>query len=189
VILAGGLGRRMGGIDKGLVSFHGRPLVAHVIERIAPQVDALMISANRSLESYQSFGYSVISDALPDFPGPLAGVLTALKSCSSELLLTVPCDTPLLPTDLVPRLLAALEAQGADIAIPHDGEQLQAAIMLMRASVKEDLQAYLLAGERRVQTWLDGHRTISVDYSDQRDAFVNLNTLPELHSLEQSRGH
>lgn len=179
----------MGGSDKGLLPFHQRPLIAHVIERIAPQVNEIYISANRSLPQYQSFGYPVLTDSLPDFPGPLAGVLTATEQCTCEYLLIVPCDTPLLPADLVQRLYSALIAQNADLAIPYDGKQLQAAIMLMRTSLKNDLKAYLLAGERRVQNWLERHRAVHVDFSDEQVAFVNLNTLVELQTLEQDRGH
>lgn len=189
VILAGGEGRRMGGIDKGLLPFRGKPLVEHVIERIAPQCGRLLISANRSAEQYGVYGYPVIADTLPDFPGPLAGVLAALEASDSELLLTTPCDTPLLPADLVERLAASLTAHDADIAVPFDGERIHAAIMLMRGTLAEDLRAYLAAGERKVQLWLKRHRTVQADFSDEAGAFVNLNTLVELTRLEQHREH
>lgn len=189
VILAGGEGRRMGGIDKGLVLFRGKPLVEHVIERLAPQTGKLLISANRSEQQYDNYGYPVIADTLPDFPGPLAGILTALERIDDELLLSVPCDTPQLPDDLVQRLVKALADSGADIAIPFDGERLHAAIMLMRRSVAPDLRTYLLSGERKVQLWLKRHHTVQVDFSDQPRAFANLNTLDELKHLEQHGGH
>lgn len=189
VILAGGQGSRMGGIDKGLVTFRGKPLIEHVIERIAPQTGTLLISANRSHERYAKFGYPIIADTLPDFPGPLAGILAALEITESALLLAVPCDTPLLPADLVQRLADALERSGADIAIPSDGERLHAAVMLMHRSVITDLRDYLLAGERKVQLWLQRHRTVHIDFSDNPGAFANLNTLGELRRLELHNGH
>jgi len=189
VILAGGEGRRMGGIDKGLVLFHGKPLVEHVIEHLAPQTGKLLISANRSEQQYGNYGYPVIADTLPEFPGPLAGILAALELIDDELLLSVPCDTPQLPDDLVQRLVKALADSGADIAIPFDGKRLHAAIMLMRRSVAPDLRTYLLSGERKVQLWLKRHLTVQVDYSDQPRAFANLNTLEELKHLEQHGGH
>lgn len=189
VILAGGEGRRMGGIDKGLVPFKGKPLVEHVLARIAPQCDTVLISANRSQEYYGEYGYPVLADTLPDFPGPLAGILTALETIDSGLLLAVPCDTPLLPADLVERLADALDAQQADIAIPFDGARVHAAILLMRRSVAADLRDYLLSGERKVQLWLKRQRTVQADFSDEAAAFANLNTLAELNQLEQQGDH
>lgn len=189
VILAGGEGRRMGGQDKGLVPFRGRPLIAHVIERLHPQVTTLLISANRSAQRYREFGYPVVADTLPDFPGPLAGILAALEQSRSELLLAVPCDTPLLPADLVARLATALAAQRAEIAIPIAGGQLHAAFLLMRREVMDDLRDYLSDGERKVQLWLARHRTVHVDFSDAAAAFTNLNTVEELQALEQPCDH
>lgn len=179
----------MGGIDKGLVQFRGKPLVEHVIARIAPQADKLLISANRSEQRYKSYGYPVIADTLPDFPGPLAGILAALEVIDTELLLVVPCDTPLLPDNLVRRLENALRENNADIAIPFDGVRIHAAIMLMRRPVVSDLRSYLVSGERKVQLWLKRHRTVQADFSDNPGAFANLNTLNELTHLEQQGGH
>lgn len=189
VILAGGAGRRMGGVDKGLVMFRGKPLVEHVIARIAPQTGKLLLSANRSEQHYEKYGYPLIADTLPDFPGPLAGILAALEVIDTELLLAVPCDTPFLPNDLVQRLEKALADNNADIAIPFDGERVHAAIMLMRRSLAGDLREYLLSGDRKVQLWLKRHKTVQADFSDQAAAFANLNTLDELAHLEQHGGH
>ena len=189
VILAGGQGSRMGGSDKGLVMFRGKPLVQHVIERIAPQTRKIVISANRSRERYEEFGYPVIADTLPDFPGPLAGILAALESIDSDILLAVPCDTPLLPDDLVQRLLKALTKNSADIAIPFDGERVQPAVMLMRRCVAADLRDYLISGERKVQWWLKRHHTVQADFSGEAAAFANLNTLADLALLEQHSAH
>ncbi len=179
----------MGGSDKGLVMFRGKPLVEHVIERIAPQTGKVVISANRSRERYEEFGYPVIADSLPDFPGPLAGILAALEIIDTDLLLAVPCDTPLLPSDLVLRLTKALTENNADIAIPFDGERSQPAIMLMQRSVATDLRDYLISGERKVQWWLKHHHTAQADFSGEAAAFANLNTLEELVQLEQHGGH
>jgi molybdopterin-guanine dinucleotide biosynthesis protein A len=189
VILAGGAGRRMGGVDKGLVIFRGKPLVEHVIARIAHQAGKLLISANRSEHHYEKYGYPLVADTLPDFPGPLAGILAALEVIDTDLLLAVPCDTPVLPGDLVQRLRQALTDNNADIAIPFDGVRAQAAIMLLRRSLASDLHDYLLSGERKVQLWLKRHKTAHADFSDQPGAFANLNTLDELTHLEQHGGH
>lgn len=179
----------MGGVDKGLVLFQGKPLIEHVIARLAPQTGKLLISANRSEQHYGKYGYPVLADTLPDFPGPLAGILAALEVVDTELLLAVPCDTPSLPGDLVQRLGNALAENSADIAIPFDGERVHAAIMLMRRSLAGDLRHYLLAGERKVQLWLKRHKTAQADFSDNPGAFANLNTLAELIRLEQCSGH
>lgn len=179
----------MGGIDKGLIPFRGQPLVEHVIARIAPQTGKLLISANRSEANYGKYGYPVIADTLPDYPGPLAGILAALQVIDTDLLLAVPCDTPLLPGDLVQRLAKALADNNADMAVPFDGTRVHAAVMLIHRSLASDLRDYLLSGERKVQLWLKRHRTVQVDFSGQANAFVNLNTPDELTSLEQHCGH
>ena len=167
----------MGGIDKGLLVFEGKPLINHLIERIAPQVDQLAISANRNLERYRSFGYPVANDELSDFQGPLAGIVAAGKTATSELLLVVPCDTPKLPAKLCNNLLAALDGQGADIAIAHDGERSQQLCMLLKRDLLGDMERYLVQGERRVISWVESHHWIEVDFSSDRKAFSNINQL------------
>lgn len=175
LVLAGGQGSRMGGRDKGLVAWHGRPLVDHVIERIAPQVDELLISANRNLDDYGRRGYRVIADALPGFPGPLAGVLAGLQAASHEWVLTVPCDMPQLPGDLAARLLAA--AQGSLIAVAEDEARVHPAVMLVRTELSGRLAGYLNGGRRSVRGFQE-----SVGFATARfatEAMRNINRLEE----------
>jgi molybdenum cofactor guanylyltransferase len=185
VILAGGRARRMDGADKALLPLAGRPLLAHVIRALRPQVDAIVINSNRPAAQYAQFGLPVIADTLPEQPGPLAGLLSGLQACPGKLVLTVPCDTPCLPADLVARMYAALDTAQADICSVSDGEHLHAAIMLARRSITPALQSYLVAGQRKVQDWLRAQRLAVADFSDQPEAFCNINTPQELHQLEQ----
>lgn len=183
VILAGGLARRMEGRDKGLLPLHGRPLVAHVIERLAPQVDTLLVNANRNREAYAAFGHPVIADVMPGHAGPLAGLHAALLACRTPLLATVPCDAPQLPTDLVARLHAALAASSAPAAAASAAGRLQPAFMLCRREVVAELEAYLAAGDRKIHAWLTGIGALAVPFPDAT-AFVNLNTPSEIAQLE-----
>lgn len=183
LILAGGLARRMHGNDKGLVALAGRPLVAHVIERFAPQVGPLLISANRNREDYAAFGHPVIADALPDYAGPLAGLHAALLACRTPLLATVPCDAPRLPEDLVARLRAELRTGAAPAAVAFAGERLQPTFMLCRREIFGELERYLGGGGRRIHTWLEGIGAVAVPFPDS-NAFINVNTPSELAELE-----
>lgn len=175
LILAGGEGRRMGGRDKGLVEYKGRPLIDHVIQRLAPQVDELLISANRNLGNYGQRGYPVIIDDLPDFQGPLAGILAGLQRARHEWVLTVPCDMPHLPGDLAPRLWAA--ANGNQIVVATDASRSHPAVMLIHASLAQKLAEYLKTGKRSVHGFQEsiGFATVSFDARDM----VNINTLDE----------
>lgn len=180
VILAGGEGSRMGGIDKGLLELNGQPLIKHVITRIAPQVAQLIISANRNLERYQSYGYPVITDQITD-KGPLAGILSALQYCHSEWLLTIPCDTPYIPTDLVARICNTKNPAQAALYTVHDGERLQPLVSMLHRDLITSLQNYLAADNRKVTDWLAHENSMTVDFSDQKSAFININT-PEILS-------
>jgi len=184
LVLAGGQGRRMGGADKGLVPLAGRPMVEHVIEALRPQVGQILLSANRNHELYARYGYRVIADDLGDHQGPLAGVATALRQCSSEFMVVVPCDAPLLPPDLVARLVAACDARDADAAVVSDGERLQPVFLLLRSRVAPALEAYLADGGRRVDGWLGQIRTAEADFSDAPGAFVNVNDPDERQAVE-----
>lgn len=175
VILAGGLGRRMGGVDKGLQLLAGRPLAAQVAERFAPQVDELFINANRNPEAYAALGYRVLPDLVPDFAGPLAGLHAALAAAKHPLLATAPCDSPFLPTDLVAQLAAALAENGADIAVARAADRLHPVFCLCRRSLLPDLAAYLAGGGRKVQEWQRRHALAVVDFADAA-AFANLNS-------------
>lgn len=179
LVLAGGLGRRMGGRDKGLQRLAGRPLVAHVIERLAPQVDTLLISANRNQETYRAFGYPVIGDTIEGFVGPLAGMHAGLKACRTPLLMTVPCDSPCLPPDLVARLNKGLERSGAMAAVARTSDGLQPVFALMRREVLLDLDSFLSEGGRGIQAWLRRLTLATIDF-DNAAAFANINTPEEL---------
>jgi len=184
IVLAGGQGSRMGGVDKGLVAFRGRPLVAHVIERLRPQVDAILVNANRNPEGYAAFSHPVISDEIEGFAGPLAGFERGLAHAQTELVATVPCDSPFLPSDLVSRLRAALEAQSADIAIARTSGQPHPVFCLMRRTVQGSLRQFLATGERKIDRWTATLAMVEVPFDDEA-AFANINTAGELAALER----
>jgi molybdopterin-guanine dinucleotide biosynthesis protein A len=187
VVLAGGQGSRMGGVDKGLQPFRGRPLVAHAIERLRPQVDELLVNANRNPEAYAGFGHPVISDEIEGFAGPLAGFERGLAHAGGRLVVTVPCDSPFLPADLVQRLRAGLEANEADIAVARTGDQAHPVFCLMRREVLASLQGFLASGQRKIDRWYAELRVAEVAFDDEADAFLNINTREELASLEPRR--
>ena len=201
VVLAGGRGSRMGGVDKGLQNFRGMPLVMHALMRLQMQegglVAASMVNANRNLSAYESMGVEVWPDASPDeFAGPLSGFLTGLEQCDTPFLLTVPCDTPLFPLDLAQRLMQALEAENADIAVAsapetaEDGQtrvRPQPVFCLMRSDLMESLVAFMQGGGRKIDAWTAQHATALVAFDSPQDdprAFANVNTLQELQALE-----
>ena len=184
IVLAGGQGSRMGGVDKGLVAFRGRPLVAHVIERLRPQVDAILVNANRNPEGYAAFSHPVISDEIEGFAGPLAGFERGLAHAQTELVATVPCDSPFLPSDLVARLRAALEAQSADIAFARTSGQPHPVFCLMRRTVHGSLRQFLATGERKIDRWTATLAMVEVPFDDEA-AFANINTAGELAALER----
>ncbi|MGH8781508.1 molybdenum cofactor guanylyltransferase MobA [Paraburkholderia sp.] len=196
LLLAGGRGTRMGGVDKGLQTLHGEPLAAHVLKRLAPQTGALLISANRHAERYAELGAAyhahVVADSttLPDFPGPLAGLLAGLQAASTPFVLSAPCDSPWLPADLATRLATALETQHADIATAattdvHGDISAHPVFALVRTSLADDLTAFLQAGERKVRAWYARHTTVEVIFDDER-AFYNVNSLQQLADLERA---
>ena len=187
LILAGGRGSRMGGLDKGLQTHLGMPLAMHALLRLQPQVGQLLINANRNLAAYEAMGVPVWPDPLADFPGPLAGWLAGLEHCATPYLVTVPCDTPGFPLDLVPRLAAALAAGDAELAMAathEDGKvQLQPVFCLLEATLLESLVAYLQSGQRKIDRWTAQHRCVEVVFDDAQ-AFFNANTLAELQGLQ-----
>lgn len=186
LVLAGGQARRMGGGDKGLRPFRGRSLVEHAIVRLQTQVDALIINANQNLESYRALGYPVVSDSsvVEAFAGPLAGLHAGLCACSTPLLLTVPCDSPLLPLDLVARLSEALAANAADLAVARSASGLQPVFSLCRRRLLDHLTNYLDGGGRKMDRWYAALKMVAVDFPDEA-AFVNINTLAELEALQR----
>ena len=196
VVLAGGRGSRMGGVDKGLQNFNGMPLALHTLMRLqmqGPLIGQTMINANRNLSAYESFGVPVWPDGLADYAGPLAGFLTALERCETPWLLTVPCDTPLFPLDLAQRLAQALVREDAEIAMAaareEDGQlRAQPVFCLLGADLLESLVRFTQDGGRKIDRWTALHRTVLVPFDapgDDAKAFFNANTLAELHSLEQ----
>jgi len=186
VILAGGKARRMGGQDKGLLPLAGKPLIAHVLERLAPQVDQIAINANRNQAAYRNFDVPVFADRLDDYQGPLAGMAAAMEQADTELVVLLPCDSPFIPPDLVARLRQALESQDKDIAVAHDGQRMQPVWVLLRRELLPRLQQALADGVRKVDHWYAGQRTAVVDLSDYPQAFANANTPEELQALEQA---
>jgi molybdopterin-guanine dinucleotide biosynthesis protein A len=196
IVLAGGRGSRMGGVDKGLQNFHGTPLALHTVLRLQMQegglVGELMINANRNLSAYEAFGAPVWPDSLSDYAGPLAGFMTGLERCETPYLLTVPCDTPLFPFDLAQRLAQAFEDDSTEIAmaaaLEEDGQlRAQPVFCLMRVELLESLVAFTQAGGRKIDRWTDQHKTVLVPFNlpgDAARAFCNTNTLAELHALE-----
>ena len=196
VVLAGGRGSRMGGVDKGLQNFNATPLALHSLLRLQMQsgglVGEVMINANRNLAAYEAFGVPVWPDTLGDFPGPLAGFLTALERCETPYLLTVPCDTPLFPLDLAERLASALACEGADIAMaaaPEEDGQMrtQPVFCLIRTDLLASLAVFVQGGGRKIDTWTGQHKTAVVSFDrpgDDPKAFFNANTLAELQALE-----
>jgi molybdopterin-guanine dinucleotide biosynthesis protein A len=187
VVLAGGQGRRMGGVDKGWVELAGRPMIAQVIDRFAPQVGELLINANQNLERYASFGVPVVPDAIGGFAGPLAGLHAGLARTSKPYVCTVPCDSPFVPADLVARLAASLVRERADLAVARTFEQPHPVFALMRREVLPGLAAFLESGGRKIDAWYAALAVVEVAFDDEADAFRNVNTREELAGLQRSR--
>jgi molybdopterin-guanine dinucleotide biosynthesis protein A len=185
VILAGGMARRMGGQDKGLVPFAGRPLIEWVIDVLAPQVRALVINANRNQEAYGAYGHPVIRDDMEGFQGPLAGFSSAMTAVATPWIVTAPCDGPFLAGDLVERLSRALVRDQAEIAVASDGERLQPVYALLPVSLAASLRGFLSAGERRIDRWFASHRIGVADFGDRPEGFVNVNSSQDSALLER----
>ena len=189
IILAGGLATRMGGADKGLVQLQNKPLIQHVFQRLTPQVNEIIINANRGINKYQALGYPVIADEISGFSGPLAGFCLGLKHAKHDFILTVPCDSPLLPLDLASRLLAALIENNADIAVATSNGDTHPVFCLCKKNLLGSLEYYLNNGGRKVSAWQKEQKYIEVDFSNcidknGHDAFINLNTLEDISTLE-----
>ena len=180
VVLAGGQGRRMGSVDKGLVLLQGRPMVRHVLERLRPQVEEILINANQHRAEYEAFGYAVFADAIGGFAGPLAGLQVGLAQAKHPLVATVPCDSPFLPADLVERLAASLEANESDLAVARTFAQPHPVFALVRRSVLPHLTRFLEEGGRKIDAWYATLSTVEVPFDDEADAFRNINTPDEL---------
>lgn len=178
IVLAGGQGRRMGGVDKGLQPLHGQAMVAHVIARLAPQVGEIVVNANQNLEAYRAFGHRVVPDAIGGFAGPLAGLHAGLGAATRAFAVTAPCDSPFLPEDLVARLAGALRDN--DLAVARTGDQPHPVFSLVRVAVRGHLEAFLAAGGRKIDAWYATLKVVEVPFDDEADAFRNINTVDEL---------
>lgn len=184
VALAGGRGRRMGGADKGLLEFRGRPLVAYALEALGAVAGPVLVSANRNQDAYGRFGYPVLPDLDGGFEGPLAGLLAAMRAADTPYVLTAPCDAPLMNGPLLARLPATLAVAGAELCAAHDGERLHPVFLLAERRLADDLAAYLAAGQRKVDTWLQRHRLALADFADCPEALANLNQPDDLAALD-----
>jgi molybdopterin-guanine dinucleotide biosynthesis protein A len=185
VVLAGGRATRWDGRDKGLIEVSGRPMISHVLDALAPQVEQVMINANRNLEEYRAFGVPVVTDASSDFLGPLAGIASGLAAARTEWVAIVPCDSPLLVSDCVDRLASARDQdESTDIAVAHDGERIQPVFALIRRRLVEDIEAFLKSGGRKIDQWYGRQRMRLVDFSDIPDNFLNINRPADRDLLE-----
>ena len=189
LILAGGRAQRMGGIDKGLIPFHGKPLIESAINRLKPQVSTILINANRSITKYSYYGYPVFMDETPDFSGPLAGFSIGLKHCKTPYLLTSPCDSPLLPTDLAKNMATELEDNNLELVFASSKETdgkiwAQPVFCLMKSSLQDSLNAFLNNGDLKIDRWFKELRSGTVVFENPQ-AFANVNTPEELAALER----
>ncbi len=185
VVLAGGRARRMGGRDKGLVEIDGRPMVVWIVEALKAQTATVVVNANRNLEKYRELcRCSVVPDSLGEFAGPLAGMAAGMEAAKTPLILTAPCDSPLLSPNLGVRLYGALVEQGAELAVAHDGKRMQPVFALLHRNLLNNMIAYLRSGESKIDTWYATHRTALADFSDDTSMFLNVNTPEERSELE-----
>jgi molybdopterin-guanine dinucleotide biosynthesis protein A len=184
LILAGGQGRRMGSVDKGLQLLRGRPMMAWVLERFGPQVAEVLISANQNLDRYATFGPPVLPDEIGGFAGPLAGLERGMSAAAFDLIATAPCDSPFLPDDLVERLFSRLDATSADLAVARTGTQSHPVFSLCRRALHPHLRNFLASGGRKIDAWYADLRVVEVAFDDEPAAFSNINTLPELQAHE-----
>ncbi len=200
IILAGGRGSRMGGVDKGLVLFNQQPLIQHVIHHLTPQVHTLIINANREISQYQTFGFKVMQDDIADFAGPLAGIrlgllaaqqldlLAAQQNDQLDFVLSAPCDSPNLPSDLAQRLMQGLIQSNADIAVASSEGNSHPVFCLCKKTVLASLDVFLAQGGRKVSAWQKSQAYTEVDFTDCSAAFVNINTAQDLADLESKVG-
>lgn len=186
VILAGGRARRMDNRDKGLISFKGRPMVSYAIAALAPVVGCVFINANRNIEQYKQFGWPVISDQTDSFDGPLAGILTAMIHGDAEVLVVMPCDSPLIKTKHLHKLLFSYLESNADVAVAFDGSRLHPVFCVIKATLQNSLQDYLASGQRKVEDWLVRQNFVRADFSNEPEIFTNINSMTELSVLEKT---
>ena len=184
VILAGGQARRMGGQDKGLIELAGSPMIEHILEAIVPQVGKVIINANRNQDIYSHYGYPVIADEFDDYFGPLAGMVSCMRKITTPYMVTVPCDSPFIPRDMVERLYMRMIHEDAEISVAHDGERIQPVFVLLKNTLLDSLLDFLQKGERKIDKWFELHKLAKTDFSDKQDTFININTRDELLRIE-----
>ena len=184
VILAGGLARRMNNQDKGLVKYKGRPMVSYALAALGAVADQTLINANRNREQYEKFGLPVVADQTDSFDGPLAGVLSAMIHTDADVLIVMPCDSPLIKAEHLQKLLATRAENDADVAVAFDGERLHPVFLAIKTSLKTSLQDYLASGQRRIDCWLEQQKMVKADFSNEPEIFININTLTQLSELE-----
>jgi molybdopterin-guanine dinucleotide biosynthesis protein A len=187
VILAGGLARRMNKQDKGLVIYRNKPMVSYAVDAMLQVVDIVLINANRNKNDYMQFDCEVISDQTDTFDGPLAGVLSAMTYANTDNLIVMPCDSPLIKAEHLKKLLMGLTDNEVDIAVAFDGQRMHPVFLALKTSLVNSLKNYLLQGNRKIDIWLEQHPLIKVDFSQNAEVFLNINTLSELEALEKSR--
>lgn len=184
IVLAGGRAQRMGGVDKGLMQLAGKPMVAHVLAALGPQVATIIVNANRNLDQYAAFGYRIAADTIGDYYGPLAGMASAMEIATTKYVLTVPCDSPLMARDLVARLYQALIQGCADIGVAHDGERMHPVFALLQRGLLPSLQEYLQSGERKIDRWFARHQVAIAYFADEPETFINVNDPQERAAVE-----
>jgi len=184
VILAGGEARRMGGQDKGLIQLGGQPLIEHVLATLKPQVGKIIINANRNHDSYGKYALPIVADELEGFNGPLAGMASCMRHIDTEYMVTVPCDSPYVPRDLVSRLSQQLQSDDAEISVAHNGERMQPVFSLMKCDLLDSLLVYLNQGHRKIDRWYEQHKLAITDFSDAPETFININTPDDIKNIE-----
>ncbi len=175
LVLAGGMGRRMGGEDKGLLLYEGKPLIEHVLSTLSNQVDEIIINANRNIQTYRDFGFRVVQDETEDFQGPLAGFLSGMEAVKSGRILTAPCDGPKLPDNYAQTMLGFCTGRDLEIIVAHDGSRVQPVHALIPVALKENLAAFLSSGGRKIDAWYGQHPLIYADFSERPNVFYNVN--------------
>ena len=184
LILAGGQGRRMGHVDKGLQPFRGMPMASHVLMRLGMQADEVIVNTNQNLAAYESFGLPIVLDIHGDHAGPLAGIHAGLSYATTDYLITAPCDVPLIPMDLVERMCQTMVAESADMVVAKTGDQVHPVFCLMPTSVTEHLDRFLKGNGRKIDAWYASFKVAEAVFDDCPDRFINVNTIAELKALE-----
>jgi len=184
IILAGGQARRMGGQDKGLIQLAQKPMIEYVLDAIKPQVDDIIVNANRNHMVYKEYGFPVVADQIEGYCGPLAGMASCLQAAKTPFVVTVPCDSPFIPDNLVHKLYSMLQDEDAEICTAHANGRLQPVFTLMKSKLLPSMLDFLNNGERKIDKWFEKHHLAIADFSEQPDTFININSIEELTALE-----